>query len=57
MYNELFHNLKTFYRKYPDMNIAALTLKEFYRLNEKKERRDENGNCTISDDDYRHNRA
>lgn len=57
MYNEIYHNLKTLYLKNPDLDISALTLKEFYRLIEKEGRRDKNGICTIFDTDYQRNRA
>ena len=36
----MYHNLKTLYLKYPDLDISALTLTEFYRLIEKEKRRD-----------------
>ena len=40
----MYHNLKTLYLKYPDLDISALTLTEFYRLIEKEKRRDEKNN-------------
>ena len=57
MYNEMYHNLKTLYLKYPDLDISALTLTEFYRLIEKEKRRDENGIYTVINADYQRNRT
>ena len=56
MYNEMYHNLKTLYLKYPDLDISALTLKEFYRLMGKEGRREENGIYTNLGTDYQRNR-
>lgn len=53
----MYHDLKTLYLKYPDLDISALTLTEFYRLIEKEKRRDENGIYTVINADYQRNRT